>query len=114
MTAWMFAVAIGSAMFGALVSRAWCDRAHRRDRERAALEVAARAHDLRQPAQAIELYASAIARRVDTEEVRDVIARLHLAVADLQARLTDLAYGAAAPEASERERTRTASAQGRR
>jgi light-regulated signal transduction histidine kinase (bacteriophytochrome) len=110
MTAWMLAVAMGSATFGILVSRAWSDRAHRRDRERAAREVAARAHDMRQPVQAIELYAAAIARRVETEDTRELIARLHLAVADLQDQLTDLACDATAPVSPEQVQASAASA----
>ncbi|KAF0182620.1 MAG: hypothetical protein FD124_166 [Alphaproteobacteria bacterium] len=101
MIALMLAVASASATFGFLVSYAWTGRLHRRARERATQEIAARVHDVRQPIQAIELYASAISRRIETEDAREIVARLHLAVADLHARLSDLAQGVSTPPARE-------------
>ena len=48
------------------------------------------AHDLRQPIQAIELYAAAVARRVESAEVQELIEKIHAAVADAQRRLSEL------------------------
>ena len=50
---------------------------------------AALAHDLSQPIQAIELYASALERRVDTEETRKLVARIRESVSDLRTRLAE-------------------------
>lgn len=55
---------------------------HVEQRARAAL-----AHDLSQPIQAIELFASALERRVDTDEAKQLVARIRESVAELRARL---------------------------
>jgi signal transduction histidine kinase len=74
------------------------DRAAKLTHER----LAAYAHSLRQPIQAIELYASALERRVETVESKDFLARIHACVADAQARLTQLVKGDPEPSSDKR------------
>lgn len=49
------------------------------------------AHDLRQPVQAIELYAAALVRRVDTAETQGIVAKILRAAADARAQIARLA-----------------------
>jgi len=71
--------------------QSWIGRAIRtRAADIARARIAAYAHDLRQPIQAIELYASALERRLESEEGKVILTRLHACVADSQARLAQI------------------------
>lgn len=108
MTATTMVVASISMMFGFFLSRAWSEHARRAESTQTAREIAARVHDVRQPIQAIELYASALLRRVEGEEAREMIARIHQAVAESQSRLSNLAHGSATRSAADRSDTASA------
>ena len=74
----------------AYLEASWRPSGERDNRVSAAARLSECAHDLRQPIQAIELYASAVARRVESEEAQKLIEKIHAAVADAQQRLAEL------------------------
>lgn len=98
----MLAMLVGAAALSAgvtfFVTRWWTSRAMKS----AAVGARNFAHDMRQPIQAIELYASALERRVQTDEERDIIARIHACIANAQARLARL-EGKSKPAAAARK-----------
>lgn len=74
----------------AYLEASWRPSAEGANRVSAAARLSECAHDLRQPIQAIELYASAVGRRVDSVEAQQLIGKIHAAVADAQRRLAEL------------------------
>lgn len=74
----------------AFLEASWRPTAEGDNRVSAAARLSACAHDLRQPILAIELYAAAIGRRVDSAEAQQLIEKIHAAVADAQRRLAEL------------------------
>lgn len=74
----------------AYLEATWRPSGERASRVSATARLFECAHDLRQPIQAIELYASAVGRRVDSAEALALIAKIHDAVADAQRRLSEL------------------------
>jgi len=94
LTAFFAVTAILGAVAGLVLARG---RLHALVLQRAAEltreRLAGYAHSLHQPIQAIELYASALERRVEAAEVRDILARIHDCVAEAKARLAHLVKG---------------------
>lgn len=98
----MLVVALAAAAIGSLLSYIWVTQAYRRPNVLSAQTLAARVHDMRQPIQAIELYTSALERRLATDADRHLASCIHLAITELHARLADLSRDAGLSVAAER------------